>query len=158
MSLDGGIINSGTINFSDSSLKATLVDTGDTTTKIIAGADATHLGKLTGSLSLVLTDDDINKKIVLEGDKTGFNLSNTLYNINFNEVDTYTVVGKKDAEQIAESTGANANQAGTVAAIFSDTSASGNVTFDTVASNINEMLQSGDASQGSKALISIWSR
>ncbi len=152
LSLDGGIINSGTINFSDSSLKATLVDTGDTTTKIIAGADATHLGKLTGSLSLVLTDDDINKKIVLEGDKTGFNLSNTLYNINFNEVDTYTVVGKKDAEQIAESTGANANQAGTVAAIFSDTSASGNVTFDTVASNINEMLQSGDASQVQAAL------
>jgi outer membrane autotransporter protein len=133
-------------------LKANLVDADDDTTKIIAGVDATHLGTLNGSINLVLTDEDITKKIVLEGDKTGFNLDNTLYNVEFDKADTYTVSGKKNAGQIAESTGANANQAGTIEAIMSNTAATGNANFNAIASDLNNMLQSGNTAQIQTAL------
>jgi len=153
LALDGGIINySGTINFNDAILKAKLVDVDDNTTKIIASADETHLGTLTGSLSLLLTDDDITKKIVLEGNKNSFSLGNTLYNIEFDDADTYTVTGKKNASQIAQSTGANANQARTIEAIMADTSATGNTTFNGIASEVNNMLQSGNHSQIQSAI------
>lgn len=152
LTLDGGVINSGTITFNDTNLKAKLVEAGNDTTKLIAGTDATHLGTIAGSVNLLLTDDDIAKKVVLEGNKTDFSLGNALYNIDYDNADTYTVAGKKNADQIAESTGANANQANTVEAVMANTSATGNDTFDAIASNINNMLQSGNNSQVKDAL------
>lgn len=88
-------------------------------------------------------------------------IANSLYNVDFERNDDGTVknynvltVLKKNADEIAESTGANANQAAAIEAVTNGAN-TGNAAFDNVANNINDMLQSGDAAQVQAALDTI---
>lgn len=147
------ILNTGTINFANSNLTADFDGSS-----VITGTAGTITGSANFSLS-GLDDDEIeNGSIVLEGNQENFNLTNTLYKFTVGVNDennptiyTYQVESKKDAGEIAESTGADANQAAAISAV-TDGANTGNAAFNNVANNISEMLQSGDDAQVQAAL------
>ena len=132
LALDGGITGTGTVNFLDgSSLKAAL----NSETAIITA------GTITGQTALVLETGSEGGTIKLDGAQDSFSfVQNALYDFT-NDAGTWTFE-KKDADAIAESTGATGVAADTIAAVTSGTSSHDE--FNAVAENINTMLQSSD--------------
>ena len=133
LALDGGITGTGTVNFLDgSSLKAAL----NSETAIITA------GTITGQTALVLETGSEGGTIKLDGAQDSFSfVQNALYDIT-NDAGTWTFA-KKDADAIAEATGATGTAAEAVAAVTAGTS--DHEGFNAVAENINTMLQSSDA-------------
>lgn len=78
-------------------------------------------------------------------------VANSLYNLSLSDDNTTLSIEKKSSSEISESTGADANQAAAISAVI-DSADTGNAAFDSVANNINEMLQSGDDAQVQAAL------
>ena len=68
---------------------------------------------------------------------------NTLYNINTTDVNGTYEISKKAATEVAAETGASQNQAATVTAVTSGESS--NATFNAIAENISDLMQSGGA-------------
>lgn len=132
LALDGGITGTGTVNFLDgSSLKAAL----NSETAIITA------GTITGQTALVLETGSEGGTIKLDGAQDSFSfVQNALYDIT-NDAGTWTFA-KKDADAIAEATGATGTAAEAVAAVTAGTS--DHEGFNAVAENINTMLQSSN--------------
>ncbi len=78
-------------------------------------------------------------------------VDNSLYNLSLSDDNTTLSIEKKSSSEISESTGADANQAAAISSVI-DGADTGNAAFDSVANNINEMLQSGDDAQVKAAL------
>lgn len=122
-------------------------------------ADTSHYSQITvgkldansANLKFTVSEEGTYNIVSATATTTDFiyDLDNTIYDIT-NDAGTLTVK-KKDAAEVASNTGANANQAAGIEAIATSAS-TGNVVFDTVAENISEQLQSGDASQVKAAL------
>ena len=70
--------------------------------------------------------------------------NNSLYNIELVDDKTLNIT-KKSTSEVAAATGANANQANAIAAVTSGES--DNATFNTIANNINSMLQSSNKAE-----------
>lgn len=79
-------------------------------------------------------------------DETFTFIANKLYNISTSDGKTFTVDGMKDSGEIAQSVGANSNQANTLIAVIGS-GQTGNATFDNVSNDINNLLQSGESGE-----------
>lgn len=138
LTLDGGISGSGNIVFdADSTLTAVL-----DTTKISANSVTTNgadLNLVIGDLITDKTYDFITANTVDQA----FNIQeNALYDLSMTKDHQSIIVTKKSTEDIASSTGATSNEANVIAGLTSGTS--GNEAFDSLASQIQTSLQSGD--------------
>lgn len=138
LTLDGGIVNTGDINFaSGSQLKATL----NNTTALISG------GTVKGTTSLVVENGKTSATFKLFDKEQTFTLTNTLYTITNNNDGSYEIT-KKSNEQIVEnltSAGATAQEAATISAIASSTS------DNAILKAISTAVQSGDVAQAAQA-------
>ena len=94
-------------------------------------------------------DEESNPVVATEGKLNV--VANSLYNLSLSDDNTTLSIEKKSSSEISESTGADANQAAAISSVI-DGADTGNAAFDSVANNINEMLQSGDDAQVKAAL------
>lgn len=140
LTLDGGISGTGTTTFAEGSQLTVNAGTTSITNNVInngASMDMIFANGFTGQEGYQLV------KGTLDNEFTILNADNGLFTIETTDTNgTYNVV-KKASDEIAASTGANANQAATIDAVTNGST--GNETFDTAAGNISSLVQSSDA-------------
>ena len=132
------------ITFEDgSALKFSINEKADAGDKI--NGDVTLNGKVTldVDVSHVTSADDkyqfITGTVDGDGDWT-HNLTNNIFNVSVSKDKNALEFAAKSADEIASSIGADANQAGTIAAVISG-GETGNATFDNVAKEITSLAQ-----------------
>lgn len=137
--LDGGITGNGTTTFADGSNLT--VNAGTTTI-------ANNVINNGATLNLKLDNGFTGKYHMVTGslDKEFDITENNLYNIvaDTSEAGTYNI-SKKSSDEVAAAVGATGNQASAITAVTSGES--DNATFNTIANNINSMLQSSNAGE-----------
>ena len=140
LTLDGGISGTGTTTFAEGSHLTVNAGSTAITNKVVnngADMDMIFANGFTGQDGYQLITGGF------EGEEfTILNQDNGLFTINSKGNGTYDVV-KKAVDEIAASTGANANQAATIDAVTSGTTE--NETFNAAANNINALAQSSDS-------------
>ena len=137
--LDGGITGNGTTTFADGSNLT--VNAGTTTI-------ANNVINNGATLNLKMDNGFTGKYHMVTGslDKEFDITENNLYNIvaDTSEAGTYNI-SKKSSDEVAAAVGATGNQASAITAVTSGES--DNATFNTIANNINSMLQSSNAGE-----------
>ena len=142
LELDGGISGTGTTTFADGSKLTVNAGTTAIANTIINQGATLNLkfdNGFTGEYNMLADGGSLDAQFK-EYDK------NNLYNIKAVEgkLGSYDIT-KKSTSEVAAATGANANQANAIAAVTSGESS--NATFNTIANNINGMLQSSNAAE-----------
>lgn len=137
LTLDGGVSGNGTMTFASGS--NLFVKTGTTTisNEVINQGATLNLSfdnGFTGTYTLITDAGLLDTEFTIA--------NNALYDVKSVSNGVYEV-SKKSAAIIAEETNATQNQANTIAAVTSGDS--DNATFNAIADNLNEMIQSGDA-------------
>ena len=156
--LDGGISRyskdaadgAAKITFGDNSHLSVKVDTTRIDNNVTIGDNA-KLDLVFANGYKETTYDMIVDGNTVDGEFVLTNEDNGLYKITRDEADAHKfTVTKKSTEEVAASTGANANQAATIGAVTSGNT--GNATFDAAAENINNALQSSNPAEVQAAL------
>ena len=145
LTLDGGITGKGTISLSDGS--ALSVKVGSSQEQSTTITNSVTVGQNV-SLNLTFTPgyDGVYKLADTVNGAFTLPAENALFDINAVEGQNGSfAVAKKSANEIAQSTGANSNQASALEAIIAkDASTSKNETFTTITTTITENIQSSD--------------
>ena len=148
LTLEGGISGTGTTTFADGShltVKAGTTTISNTVKNNGASMDMVFANGFAGKDGYELVE-----KGKLDNEFNILNEDNGLFTIEKTDTNgTYNVV-KKSTSEIAEATGANANQANAITAITSGNSE--NATFNAVADGISTKLQSSNASERQEAV------
>ena len=142
LELNNNIVGSNTVEFKEgSSLKAELEKTATKTT--------IEASTIKGSTTMVLENGSEGGQIKFTGDQTGFKFAdNALFDIS-EDSGVYTF-SKKSSDEVAAAVGATGNQASTITAVTSGNTT--NATFNTIANNINSLMQSGNPADVKTAL------
>lgn len=136
--LDGGITGNGTVNFADGmSLKTALL--ADASSSAIVTAN-----KITGNdINLVIENGSNGGQVKFEAAENTLTIANNnaLYNIEGDDTGLFNIT-KKSSSELAETLGAEENQAAAVLAVTNGTC--DNAKFNAISEAVNELLQSSD--------------
>lgn len=136
--LDGGITGNGTVNFDNgTSLKTALL--ADASSSAIVKAN-----KITGNdINLVIENGSNGGQVKFEAAENTLTIANNnaLYNIEGDDTGLFNVT-KKSSSELAETLGAEENQAAAVLAVTNGTC--DNAKFNAISEAVNELLQSSD--------------
>lgn len=136
--LDGGITGNGTVNFDNgTSLKTALL--ADASSSAIVKAN-----KITGNdINLVIENGSNGGQVKFEAAENTLTIANNnaLYNIEGDDTGLFNIT-KKSSSELAETLGAEENQAAAVLAVTNGTC--DNAKFNAISEAVNELLQSSD--------------
>ena len=151
MSLDGGLtgysaMSPGKITFANGSSLNVKAGTTTFVNNAVKNEGATLVltidNGFSGDYALISSGSTLDNEFTLA--------DNNLYNISTTDTKGTYAISKKSGAEIANKIGASSNDVAAILAITDGDSA--NPSFNKIADNINEMLQSGDASQVQAAL------
>lgn len=149
--LDGGISGAGTTTFADSSSLTVKAGTTTISNIVEVGKDVslnlTFTPGYSGEYQLFTNEAYADENVT---ERFDVNLDNTIFDISVNEDGTFSVT-QKSAQEIAASTGANANQAAAMRALMSDFAGSNEV-FNSIVDTISTGIQSTVAADRQAAL------